>query len=399
MHAFSPYAGSLPESETLAIAAAARKLRAAGVDIAPFAAGEPDFDTPDHVKEAAIEAIRANRTRYGPAAGLPALREAVAEHLRKTGLDDVVPASTIIGPGAKGVLQLAILTIITPGDEVIVPAPAWLSYRQMVQTAGGRTVFVETRPEDGYVIDPDRVRAAVTRRTRALIVNSPGNPTGAVQPVEALRALGDIAVEHNLAVISDEIYEKLVYPPAEFVGFTRAAPIAADRTLIVNGVSKAYAMTGWRIGYAGGPPVWIDRMIRLQSHALSGPPEINQVAALAALTGPQDVIEAMRLAFHRRRDTMIEALASIPELPLRTPDGAFYVLPDISAYLGRRCKGYAIGDAPALAGFLLRHAHAAVVPGDAFEAPYAIRLSYACGEDDIRCGVARIGEFLERLTP
>ncbi|MCA9316738.1 MAG: pyridoxal phosphate-dependent aminotransferase [Planctomycetes bacterium] len=399
MRPFSPHAGSLPESETLAIAAAAKRLKAAGVDVAPFAAGEPDFDTPEHVKQAAIDAIRANRTRYGPAAGLPALREAVAEHLRETGYAQATPATSIIAPGAKGVLYLGLLTVLSPGDEVIVPAPAWLSYRQMVQAAGARTVFVETDPAAGYVIDPDRVRAAITPRTRVLIVNSPGNPTGAVQPAEVLRALGDIAVEHDLAVISDEIYEKLVYAPATFTGFTAAAPAAADRTLIVNGVSKAYAMTGWRIGYGGGPAPWIDRMIRLQSHALSGPAEINQAAALAALTGPQDVIDAMRDAFHRRRDVMMEALGKIPNLPLRMPEGAFYVFPDVSAYLGRAFEGQEMTDAPTLAAALLEHAHAAVVPGDAFEAPYAIRLSYACCESDIRNGVERMGAFLARLDP
>ena len=398
MRPFSPYAGSLPESETLAIAATAKRLRAEGIDVAPFAAGEPDFDTPEHVKAAAIEAIRANRTRYGPAAGLPALREAVAEHLRAAGLEGITAASTLVAPGAKGILHLALLTLLAPGDEVVVPAPAWLSYAQMVQVCGGRTVFVPTRPEEGFVIDPERVRAAITPRTRAILVNSPGNPTGAVQPVEVLRALGDLAVEHDLAVISDEIYEKLVYAPASFTSFAAAAPVARDRTLVVNGVSKAYAMTGWRIGYGGGPRPWIDRMIRLQSHALSGPAEINQAAALAALTGPQDVIEQMRKAFHRRRDVMVEALGAIPDLPLRTPDGAFYVLPDVSAWLGRRLDGVPLADTASLAQALLEHAQAAVVPGDAFEAPYAIRLSYACGEDDIRRGVARIGALLARLS-
>jgi aspartate aminotransferase len=397
MRSFSPHAGSLPESETLAIAAVAKRLREGGIDVAPFAAGEPDFDTPEHIKEAAIQAIRANRTRYGPAAGLPALRDAVAVHLREAGLGGVSAATTLIAPGAKGILHLALLTLLAPGDEVLVPAPAWLSYAQMIQACGGRAVFVPTQPEDGYRIDPERVRAAVTPRTRALLVNSPGNPTGAVQPVEVLRALGDIAIEHDLAVISDEIYEKLVYAPASFTSFAAAAPAAQDRTLLVNGVSKAYAMTGWRIGYGGGPKAWIERMIRLQSHALSGPAEINQAAALAALTGPQGMIEEMRQAFHHRRDVMVECLLAIPDVTMRTPDGAFYVLPDVSAYFGRRLDGQVLADAPALAAALLEHAHAAVVPGTTFEAPYAIRLSYACSEDDIRRGVARIAEVLARL--
>jgi aspartate aminotransferase len=390
---FNRWAGGLPESETLAITAAARRLRASGVSVAPFAAGEPDFDTPAHVKAAAIRAIEEGRTKYGPAAGNAALREQVARTMAAAGLEGLTADRTLIGPGAKGVIYLALQVLLRPGDEVLVPTPCWLSYRQMVQASGARCVFVPTRPEDGFRIDPDRVQAAVTPRTRLLIVNSPGNPTGAVQPDDVLAALGRLAARRGLAVVSDEIYEHLVYEPAVFRSFAALAPDARDLTIVVSGVSKAFAMTGWRIGYAGGPRPWIERMVRLQSHALSGPPEITQAAALAALEGPVEPIAEMRRAFERRRGVMHALLARIPDLVVPWPEGAFYVLPDVSAYLGRTYRGLPTVGATRLAGLLLEHAQVAVVPGEAFEAPYALRFSYACSEEDIRSGMERVRAF------
>lgn len=395
---FSHYAGSLPESQTLAITAAAKRLKAQGVEVAPFGAGEPDFDTPDHVKAAAADAIAAGRTKYGPAAGIGPLREAVAEHFDALGYRGVTADRTVISAGAKGVLHLALMVLLREDDEVLVPTPCWLSYGNMIQAASGRPIWVETRPEDGFAIDPDRVRAAITDRTRAIILNSPGNPTGAVQSDEVQAELGRIAVEHDLFVISDEIYEHLVYEPARFKSFAELAPDAHDHTLIVNGVSKAYAMTGWRIGYAAGPAEWIQRMIRLQSHALSGPCEINQVAALAALTGPQVLVEERRLAFLRRRDAIVAALRTIDGWTVNVPEGAFYVLPDVSAHLGKRFGDQPIDDTTALATLLLQEAHAAVVPGGVFEAPYALRFSYACSTDDIERGIERIRGVLAQLN-
>lgn len=397
MRPFSPHAGSLTESETLAIAAAAKRLRAQGVDIAPFAAGEPDFATPAAACEAGIRAIREGKTKYGPSAGSTALREAVARSLARGGHPGIVAEDTIVTAGAKSALQLALWVLLSEGDEVVVPAPAWLSYKQMVQAVGGRTKFVPTSAADGHAIDPDRVRKAIGPRTRAIVVNSPNNPTGAVATKEVLAALAQLAIEHDLAVISDEIYELLVYAPAQFVSFLSAAPEAADRTLVVNGVSKSHAMTGWRVGWAGGPRPWVSRMIRLQSHATSGPPEIGQAAALAALEGPTEALTEMRNAFHRRRDVMVDALGKVPGWTVPHPDGAFYVLPDVSAWFGRSWRGHAIPDAPTLARLLLEHAHAAVVPGDAFEAPQAIRLSYACDEALIRSGMARIADFAREV--
>ena len=395
---FSRYAGSLPESQTLAITAAAKQLKAQGVDIAPFGAGEPDFDTPDHVKQAAVDAIAAGRTKYGPAAGMADLREAVAQHLGALGYTGLTADRTVVSAGAKGVLHLALMVLLREDDEVIVPTPCWLSYENMIRAASGKAVFVPTKPEDNFAIDPDAIRAALTDRSRAIILNSPGNPTGAVQSDEVQAEIGRIAVEHGLYVISDEIYEHLVYEPARFRSFAALAPDALDHMLIVNGVSKAYAMTGWRIGYAGGPKEWISRMIRLQSHALSGPCEINQCAALAALTGPQDLVKERGAAFRERRDAIVEALRTIDGWHVNVPDGAFYAFPDVSAHLGKQFKGQVIEDSTAMAKLLLEEAHAAVVPGGVFEAPYAIRFSYACSPDDIRAGVARVKSVVEQMT-
>jgi aspartate aminotransferase len=366
--------------------------------VAPFAAGEPDFDTPEHVKQAGIRAIAEGRTKYGPAAGLPRLREAVAARMAATGYEEITAGRTIVCAGAKGALYFGLQVLLEPGDEVIVPTPCWLSYAKMIQAAGGRSVFVPTSADDGYAIDPQRVEAAITSRTKAIILNSPGNPTGAVQPDDVQRALGEIAVRRGVAVISDEIYEHLVYAPARFRSFSALAPEAHDLALIVNGVSKAYAMTGWRIGWAGGPDAWVQRMIRLQSHALSGPPDIAQCAALAALTGPDACLRAMRAAFAERRGVMVEALRAIPDVTCPQPDGAFYVLLDVAPYLDALHEGQLIATSTRLAALLLEHAHAAVVPGDVFEAPTTIRFSYACGQDDIRAGTQRVAAFLETLT-
>lgn len=397
MPSFARHAGNLVESETLAIAAKANALKAQGIRVAPFAAGEPDFPTPAHIAEAGIEAIRQGRTKYTPSAGIAPLRAAVAARLASAGYAGLTPERTLVSVGAKGVLYLALQVLLEEGDEALVPAPAWLSYAKMVQAAGARTVFVPTRPTDGFVIDPDALRRAITPRTRLVLLNSPGNPTGAVQPDDVLRAVARLALEHGLWIVSDEIYEDLCYPPARFRSLAAVAPEAHERLLVVSGVSKAYSMTGWRIGYGGGPSDLVQRMIRLQSHALSGPPDICQAAALAALTGPQDEVARMRGVFQQRRDVMHALLGALPGVTCRRPDGAFYMLPDVSSWYGRSFRGQKVADATALAALLMEHAHAAVVPGDPFEAPYAVRFSYACSEDDIRTGLARIARFAAEL--
>jgi aspartate/methionine/tyrosine aminotransferase len=397
MLTFSPHAGGLAESQTLAISATAKRMKAEGINVAPFSAGEPDFDTPAPIQEAAHQAIRDGCTRYGPAAGIAPLREAVARHLSGLGLEGLTADATIVSAGAKAVLYFGLSVVLRPGDEVIVPTPCWLSYPKMIQALGATMVPVPTNGDSGFAVDPDQVRAAITPRTRVMMINSPGNPTGAVQPTEVMAELGRIAVEHDIAVISDEIYEHLTYLPATFTSFAAAAPHAREHSLIVNGVSKAYAMTGWRIGYAGGPSDWIKRMIRLQSHALSGPPEICQRAALAGLTGPLEPVLEMRAAFKRRRDVMVAALVDDAGLSVPVPDGAFYLLPSIAGHLGKRHGDTVMDSAQTLAAALLEHAHVAAVPGEVFEAPGTIRLSYACSEADIRAGVRRLGAFLASL--
>ncbi len=397
MPRFARNAGSLEESATMRLLGRAKQMRSKGIDVVSFGAGEPDFDTPDHVKEAAIRAIHEGFTKYTPPAGIPELRAAAAEKFRKDGLEGTTPERVIVGIGAKSVLFDAITVLCEEGDEVVVPAPYWLSYPEMVRSTGARCVLVKTEPKDRYVIDPDRLAAALSPRTKAIVLNSPGNPTGTVQPDEVQRAIGLLAAKRGIVVLSDEIYEHMAYPPARFASFARLCPEAKDVTVLVNGTSKAWSMTGWRIGFAAGPKDLIDRMITLQGHATSGPPGICQRAALAALQGPMDAVFRMRDAFDRRRHLMLDALAKIPDVACPVPDGAFYALPDVSAFFGRRFDGTVLASAPALAETLLDRFHVATVPGDAFGAPYALRLSYACSEDHIRRGMEALEGFLRAL--
>jgi aspartate aminotransferase len=375
----------------------AKAMKEAGEDVISFGAGEPDFDTPAHVKEAAIRAIREGFTKYTAAAGIPELRAAIAKKLAADGLVGVTPERTIVGIGAKSVLFDAISVLCEEGDEVVVFAPYWLSYPEMIRSTGATPVIVPTDAAQGFVIDPERLRAAITPRTKAIVLNSPGNPTGAVQPDEVQRAIGLLAAERGIVVISDEIYEHLAYAPARFRSFAQLCPEAAELSVIVNGMSKAYSMTGWRIGYAGGPADLIARMIRLQGHATSGPPGICQRAAVAALTGPMDSIFAMRDAFDRRRRAMVAALKAIPGLEVPTPDGAFYALPGVKAFLGRSIGNRKISTPAELAEALLEAEKVAVVAGEPFGAPTSIRLSYACSEEAITKGTDRLARFLRGM--
>ena len=375
----------------------AKQMKDAGEDVVSFGAGEPDFDTPEHVKEAGIRAIREGFTKYTPAAGIPELRAAIAAKFRADGFEGLTPERTIVGIGAKSVLFDAVSVLCEEGDEVVVFAPYWLSYPEMIRSTGASAVIVETDPRRGFVIDPDRFAAAITPRTKAVILNSPGNPTGAVQPDDVQHALGVIAAKHGIVVISDEIYEHLAYPPAKFTSFARLCPQARDLTVLVNGMSKAYSMTGWRIGYAGGSEDVIGRMVRLQGHATSGPPGLCQRAAVAALTGPLDTVATMRDAFDRRRKKMVAGLSAIRGLDVPTPQGAFYVLPGVAAFLGRSYEGKAIRTPAELAECLLEHEKVAVVAGEPFGAPTSIRLSYACSEAAIEKGLARLARFFAAL--
>ncbi len=387
MTKLSRRAGHLAESVTLALDARAKALIAKGERVIRFGVGEPDFDTPEHIKEAARRALQGRVGGYTPVAGTPELREAVAASFRKTGVA-AEAAGVIASCGVKHSLYNALAVLLEEGDEAILPAPYWVSYPSMIEASGAKAVVVDTRP-DGCVLTAERLLEALTPRTRVLIVVSPNNPTGVTMTRAQLGALGTVLARHpQVTVVSDEIYEHLVYGDTQFVPFAVACPALADRTITVRGVSKSFAMTGWRIGYATGPRDVIDAMVRFQSHTTSNPAAIAQVAAIAALTGPMEPIEAMRAAFDRRRKLMARLLEGIKGFRLVPPTGAFYCFPDIAACLRGRTT-------LAFTEALLDQERVVTVPGEAFGAPTNIRLSYACSETDIEEGCARIKRFVE----
>jgi len=381
--------GGLSESVTLAVDARAKALRARGERVIGFGIGEPDFDTPEHVKQAARVALLGRIGFYTPVAGTMELREAVAATFRRDGVE-TTPARVVVSCGAKHAIYNALMVLVDDGDEVVIPAPYWVSYPSMVQAAGGVPVHVDTAP-DRFVLTPARLEAAITPRTKVVVVNSPGNPSGVTCSRAQLAALGEVLARRpGIAILSDEIYQHLVYDGAAFCAFAAACPALADRTVTVSGVSKSFAMTGWRIGYATGPADVVDAMIRFQSHATSNPTAIAQAAALAALTGPTDSVESMRRTFDRRRRLMSDRLASIPGVTLQRPNGAFYCFPDVTALLGARRGATTL----AFTENLLERERVACVPGEAFGSPGHIRLSYACSDEDIEEGCARIRRFV-----
>ena len=351
------------DSPTLGLAAKAKALAAAGRDVLDFTAGEPDLPTPEAVKRAGIAAIEANHTTYTPVAGIPALRKAIAESVNRSRGTRYEPAQAMATCGTKHALFNIFQALCNPGDEVIVP----------------------TRKEDGFLPDPAAVRAAVTAATRAIIINSPSNPTGTVIDAQRLEALGRLAKEQELCIISDEIYDQLVYPPARHASILQVMPELAEQTILVGGVSKSYSMTGWRLGYALGPKPWIEAMIRLQSHSTSNPTSISQYAALAALTGDQRPVEAMRGVFQRRRDALVKGLNALSPLSCRLPDGAFYAWCDVS---GLKQPAAKVADA------WLEEMLVATVPGDGFGAPDFIRFSFAASDTAITQGLERLRDWL-----
>ena len=388
---------AMAASATLAMSQKSSELRAAGVDVINLSVGEPDFDTPEHIKEAAKEAIDKNITRYPPVAGYADLREAIAEKLRKENGLNFSAAQVVVSAGAKHSLNNAILAMINPGDEVVIPVPAWVSYIELVKLAGGVNVLVPAGIEQDFKVTPAQLEAALTERTRMVLLCSPSNPTGSVYTREELQGLVEVLARHpQVAVLSDEIYEHIDYSGA----FTSLAsfPEIADRVVVVNGVSKAYAMTGWRIGFMAGPESVAKAVTKLQGQTTSGISTIAQRAAYAAYSGPQECVEVMRRAFERRRDLVVELAAGIPGLKANIPQGAFYLFPDVSAFLGKNTPdGKAVSTDTDLSMYLLEHAHGATVPGSAFCLPGYIRLSYAAGDDALREAFARIGRALAEL--
>lgn len=373
-------------SATLAISAKAAAMRKEGIDVISFGAGEPDFDTPQHIKQAAIEAINSGFTKYTPASGTPELKEAIAEKLKKENNLDYSPSQIIVSCGAKHSIYNALMAICDPGDEVIIISPYWVSYPEMVRLAGGVPVIVETEMENDYLPSPDAIRSKISPKTKAIIVNSPSNPTGSVCTEEILREIGELAVEGDFYIISDEIYEKLIYDGLRHVSIAALDERFKERTILINGVSKSYSMTGWRIGYAAGPEEVISAMSRIQSHSTSNPTSISQAAALEALRGPQEEVERMRAEFERRRKLICGKLDEIEGIRYFRPKGAFYVFVDVSAFYEK----LGVRGSVEFADHLLEKAKVALVPGVAFGDDRCVRLSFATSDEAIVEGLERI---------
>ena len=385
----------ISESATLAVDAKAKALKAAGRPVIGFGAGEPDFATPDYIVEAAVEAARDPRWhRYSPAGGLPVLREAIAaKTLRDSGLA-VEASQVLVTNGGKHAIFNAVAALVNEGDEVIIQAPYWVTYPEVVSIFGGVPVPVVTDESTGYRATVEQLEAARTPRTKMLIFVSPSNPTGAVYPADQIEAIGRWAVEHGIWVLTDEIYEHLVYGDATFASLPTLVPEITDRCVVVNGVAKTFAMTGWRVGWMIGPKDIIKGAANLQSHATSNVANVAQMAALAAVSGPLDAATEMRQAFDRRRRMIVSMLNDIPGVACPEPEGAFYAYPSVKGVLGKTLNGTLVDSSLTLADVALDVAEVAVVPGEAFGTPGYLRMSYALGDDDIAEGVTRLGKLI-----
>ncbi|MBE3572935.1 MAG: pyridoxal phosphate-dependent aminotransferase [Moorella humiferrea] len=389
-------AAGISPSPTLAIDAQAKAMKAKGIQVINFSAGEPDFDTPEHIKEAAVAALKAGFTRYTPVAGIPELRQAVCDCLKARGLS-YEPADIVVSCGAKHSLYNAMQVLLNEGDEVILCAPYWVSYYEQVKLAGGVPVVVNTDAATDFKLTPDALKAALTPRTKLLILNSPCNPTGVVYSRSELEALAEVILAHDLMVISDEIYAALLYDGLNHHRIASLGPEIKERTIVIDGVSKTYAMTGWRIGYAAAPRAIATAMTDLQSHSTSNPTSIAQKAALAALTGSQEPVTAMRNEFARRRDRILTGLRELPGVECNQPGGAFYVFPFIGKLLGRRFRDRVLNNSTDVAAVLLQEYQVAVVPGVAFGTDPYLRLSYATSMEQIEAGLERLAAFVREL--
>ena len=385
---------SLQPSATLAMAARAGAMKASGIDVIDLSVGEPDFPTPEHICQAGKAAISAGKTKYTPAAGIPALREAIAnDYTRRSGLA-VTPAQVIVSNGAKHSLHNVFTSVLNPGDEVIVPTPYWVSYAELIKLTGAIPVLVETAIEEDFKLQPNALKSAITPRTRMLLLCSPSNPTGVVYSREELVGIADIAIEADLSVVSDEIYDQLVFDGRESISFPTLRPGLESRSIVVAGVSKTYSMTGWRIGWTIGPPGLSKVMGSLQSQETSNPCSISQYAAIEALTGPQDCVTLMRNAFQLRRDLVVERLSQIPDVKIPDIGGAFYAFLDIHASLGRP---HGPQDSVTWCEQLLEKEHVATVAGSAFGAEGHVRMSFAASEEKLTMGLDRIASFLSTI--
>ncbi len=393
----SDKANKIGESPTLKITAKAKAMKAEGIDVIDFSVGEPDFATPDNVKKAGVQAIEENFTKYTQNDGIPELKEAIIKRFKEDHALEYTKNQIIASSGAKSSLYHLIQALVNEGDEVIIPAPYWVTYPHTVSLAGGKSVIVPTKEENGFLMTPDELKAAITPATKALILNNPSNPTGAAYPRHALEALAEVVSEEDIYVVADEIYEKLVYDDFRFTSFASLGEEIKKKTIVINGVSKAYSMTGWRIGYAAGPEDIIDGMAKIQSHSTSHPSSISQKASLEALRGPQYDVSKMVAEFQRRRNYVLMRLQSIPDVSCHKPQGAFYLFPNFSSTFEKEFKNMTIRNSYGLAYYLLKEARVAIVPGDAFGADDCIRLSYATSMEKLEKGLDRIADAVSSL--
>jgi aspartate aminotransferase len=390
---------AIAESATLAVDAKAKALKAAGRPVIGFGAGEPDFPTPDYIVEAAVAACRDPRNhRYTPTPGLPELREAIAAKTARDSAYQVSPAQVLVTNGGKQALYNAFAAVLDPGDEVLLPAPYWTTYPESIRLAGGVPVEVHTDEAGGFLATVEQLEAARTPRTKLLVFVSPSNPTGAVYSPGEVEAIGRWAAEHGLWVVTDEIYEHLVYDDARFASMPALVPELADRCIVVNGVAKTYAMTGWRVGWMLGPIDIVRAASNLQSHATSNVANVSQRAALAAVSGDLSAVAMMREAFDRRRQTIVRMLREIPGVTCAEPKGAFYAYPSVAGMLGREIRGERPQTSAELCTLVLEQVEVAVVPGEAFGTPGFVRLSYALGDDDLVEGVSRIHKLFAEAS-
>ncbi|MBS5926262.1 MAG: pyridoxal phosphate-dependent aminotransferase [Clostridium sp.] len=394
---YSKKAMNITPSITLAITAKAKELKEAGVDVVSFGAGEPDFNTPKNIMDAAIKSMEEGKTKYTPTSGIIELREAICKKLKEDNNLSYNSNEIIVSTGAKQCLADAFMAILNPGDEVIVPIPYWVSYPELIKLADGVPVFVEGKEENDYKYTLESLNKVVNDNTKAIIINSPNNPTGTVYSIEELKEIAEFAQKHDLIIISDEIYEKLIYDGKKHVSVASLSEDAYNRTIVINGFSKSYAMTGWRLGYAAGNAEVIKLMTSVQSHITSNTNSIAQYAGVEALNGPKDEIEKMVKKFEERRNLMIDRIKNITGLSVIRPEGAFYVMINLKNYLGKSINENVINNSVDFSRELLEHEKVAVIPGSAFGLDKYIRLSYATSEELILKGLDRIESFLNKL--
>lgn len=388
---------SIKPSPTLALNAKAKALVAQGVDVVGFAAGEPDFDTPEFIKQAAVDALKAGFTKYTATAGIPELRQAICDKLKKDNQLIYAPDQVLVSTGAKHSLYNLFQALLNEGDEVLIFAPYWVSYPEMVLLAGGKPVIVETREEDGFVPSPEAIRRALTPRTRAVIINSPSNPTGSVFSRSALEGIASALKDHSCLIVTDDIYEKLLYT-GTFLNLANVAPELAPRTVVINGMSKAFSMTGWRLGYAAGPKPLIAAMTMIQDQSTSNASSIAQKAGLAALQGPAETLLPMVTEYQARRDLFVQGLNALDGVTCRMPEGAFYVFPKVSGLYGRSYQGKTLQGSLQMSQILLDDFRVAAVPGAPFGADAHLRMSFVTSRENIQKGLSRMADFVAALS-